>query len=215
MHVDRRVVKAFLAALVLAAPAAAAPVRIAVRVPAAPAKAALDGRLLLLISKDATAEPRTQISESPATQQVFGRDVEGFSAAAPAVFDGSELGYPLEALADLPAGAYTVQALLDIYETHHRADGHTVKLPVDRGEGRQWNQAPGNLYSTPRQATLDPARGITLELVLDQVIPPIAPAAETKYVKHERIRSERLSRFWGRDVFLGAHVLLPLSLIHI
>ena len=35
------------------------------------------------------------------------------------------------------------------------------------------------------------------------------PPADTKYVKHERIRSERLSKFWGRDMYLGAHVLLP------
>src|SRR6185295_5689297 len=119
------------------------------------------------------------------TQQVFGRDVEGWTAAAPAVFDGSELGYPLEAMKDLPAGEYTVQALLDTYETYHRADGHTVKLPVDRGEGRQWNQAPGNLYSTPRKVTLDPAAGGVLELTLDQAVPPIPELPETKYVKHE------------------------------
>jgi hypothetical protein len=213
MRMDRRVGEAFLAALVLAAPALAAPaaprVRVGVRLPAGLEKPYLDGRLLLLISKDAAAEPRFQIGDSPATQQVFGRDVQNWTAAAPTLFDGSELGYPLESIKDLPAGEYTVQALLDIYETYQRADGHAPRLPVDRGEGRQWNLAPGNLYSTPRTVKLDPGAGIALELALDKVIPPIAPAPETKYVKHERLRSERLSRFWGRDVFLGAHVLLP------
>src|SRR5688572_11812980 len=76
---------------------------------------------------------------------------------------------------------------------------------MDRGEGQQWNRAPGNVYSTPRKVTLPGP----VEIVLDQVIPPIPDPPETKYVKHEKIRSERLSRFWGRDVFLGAHVLLP------
>ena len=30
-----------------------------------------------------------------------------------------------------------------------------------------------------------------------------------KYVKHIKIKSELLSKFWGRDMHLGAHVLLP------
>jgi len=41
------------------------------------------------------------------------------------------------------------------------------------------------------------------------VIPPIPDPPETKYVKHVRIQSERLTKFWGRPFFLGAHVLLP------
>ena len=45
---------------------------------------------------------------------------------------------------DLPAGSYTVQAVLHKYETFHRSDGHVVKLPMDRGEGQQWSRAPGN-----------------------------------------------------------------------
>ncbi|HET8645132.1 MAG TPA: hypothetical protein VFO85_06570, partial [Vicinamibacteria bacterium] len=189
-----------------AARAATAP-RVAVRVAAPKVSAPLDGRLLLLVSRDASAEPRFQIGDDPSTQQVFGLDVEGWKGTEAAVFDGGVLGYPLESLRDLPAGEYVVQALLHKYETFRRADGHVLKLPMDRGEGQQWNAAPGNLYSTPCKVAWD-GRG-PLEIVLDQVIPPIPDPPETKYVKHERIRSERLSRFWGRDVFLGAHVLLP------
>jgi hypothetical protein len=48
-----------------------------------------------------------------------------------------------------------VQALLHRYETSNAADGHTVKLPMDRGEGQQWSRAPGNLYSTPKQIRID------------------------------------------------------------
>jgi hypothetical protein len=188
---------------------AAAPLRIAVRAAAAHAGPALDGRLLLMVSRDANAEPRFQISEGSTSQQIYGADVEGWNGSAPIVFDGGELGFPLEDLKDLPAGEYTVQALLHRYETFRRADGHVVKLPMDRGEGQQWNRAPGNLYSTPRKVTLDPRAGGTVEVVLDQVIPPIPDPPATKYIRHERIRSERLSRFWGRDMYLGAHVLLP------
>ena len=169
----------------------------------------LDGRLLVMFSKDDSAEPRFQISDDPKTQQVFGIDVDGWQPGQAATVDGSALGFPRESLGDLPAGTYTVQALLHVYETFHRSDGHVVKLPMDRGEGQQWNRAPGNLYSTPRKVTFDPARDQAIEVTLDKAIPPIADPAETKYVKHDRIRSEKLSRFWGRDMYLGAHVLLP------
>ena len=44
---------------------------------------------------------------------------------------------------------------------------------------------------------------------MDQVIPPIEGPADTKYIKHIKIKSKLLSEFWGRDMYLGAHVLLP------
>ncbi|MGB5816914.1 MAG: hypothetical protein WBI27_17120, partial [Thermoanaerobaculia bacterium] len=48
-----------------------------------------------------------------------------------------------------------------------------------------------------------------INIRLDQVIPPIEKPADTKYIKHIQIQSEKLSEFWGRPMFLGAHVLLP------
>jgi hypothetical protein len=104
---------------------------------------ALDGRLLLLISKDGTREPRFQVSStSLETAQLFGLDVEGFKAGSERTFDAGILGCPLESLGELPPGQYTVQALLHKYETFHLATGHTVKLPMDRGEGQQWSPRP-------------------------------------------------------------------------
>jgi hypothetical protein len=169
----------------------------------------LDGRLLLLVSTDDSKEPRFQIKDGPDTQVVFGIDVEGLAPGDPASIGADVLGYPIDSLSDLPAGDYVVQALLHRYETFHRADGHTVKLPMDRGEGQQWNKAPGNLYSQPRTVTVDPAAGGVVKIELDTVIPPIDPPPTTKYIKHERIQSELLTEFWGRPMHLGAHVLLP------
>jgi hypothetical protein len=169
-----------------------------------------DGRLLLLVSDDSTAEPRFQIGDnSLKTQLVFGVDVDGWKPGEKATIDASVLGFPLDSLEDIRAGTYNVQALLHKYETFHRADGHLVKLPMDRGEGQQWNRAPGNLLSTPRKVELDPRSSAPVTIVLDQTIPPIEPPKDTKYVRHERIRSERLSKFWGRDMYLGAVLLLP------
>jgi hypothetical protein len=175
--------------------------------PAAVEKGPVDGRLLLLISTRTDGEPRFQITEDLNTQQVFGIDVDGWKAGETKAVDRNAFGYPRRSLADIPPGEYTVQALLHRYETFKRADGHTVKLPMDRGEGQQWNSAPGNLYSTPKRIRIDSQTPI--ELTLDQVIPPIEPPKDTKYIKHIRIQSERLTKFWGRPMYLGAHVLLP------
>ncbi len=177
--------------------------------PEALQKGPLDGRLLVMISSNDKEEPRFQISDSPSTEIAFGIDLEGWMPGRAALIDGSVLGYPLSSLRELPPGEYHVQALLHLYETFHRADGHVVKLPMDRGEGQQWNRAPGNLYSTPRQVRIDLAQAVTVPLALDQVIPPIDPPQDTRYVKHVRIQSELLTKFWGRPMYLGAHVLLP------
>jgi hypothetical protein len=80
---------------------------------------------------------------------------------------------------------------------------------MDRGEGQQWNRAPGNLLSTPRKVTIDPAKGGLVRITLDQRVQPIPDPPATKFVRHERIQSERLTKFWGRPMYLGAHVLLP------
>ena len=190
---------------------AAPGLRFAVRLPDSLGAAALDGRLMLLLSTDPSQEPRFQLSDTNVarSQQVFGIDVEAFGPGQEAVFDASVLGYPAESLADVRPGSYRVQALLHEYETFHRADGHVVTLPMDRGEGQKWNLAPGNLYSTPREVSVDPARNEIVPIELDQVIPPIADPLDTRYLKHVRIRSERLSAFWGRPMFLGASVLVP------
>jgi hypothetical protein len=169
----------------------------------------LDGRLLLLISSDPRNEPRFQINDGPSTQLVFGIDVDGLRPGQEAVVDASALGYPLDSIARIPPGTYQVQALLHKYETFHRADGHVVKLPMDRGEGQKWNRAPGNLYSTPKSLAFEPATGMQVKIELDKVIPPIPDPPETDYIKHVRIQSELLTKFWGRPMHLGAHVLLP------
>jgi hypothetical protein len=181
----------------------------AISFPAARSTIPLDGRLLLLVSTDSTGEPRFQINDGPNTQLVFGIDVDELAPGADAVIDGTALGYPLESLTKLPTGRYWVQAFLNRYETFHRSDGHVVKLPPDRGEGQVWNRKPGNLYSTPRPVEIDPSANRVIRLVMDQEIPPISDPSETKYIKHERIQSKLLSEFWGRPMYLGAHVLLP------
>jgi len=168
-----------------------------------------DGRLLVMLATNDKSEPRFQIEDGLNTQLAFGINVEGWKAGEIRILDSTAFGYPYTKLSDIPPGEYYVQALLHKYETFTRADGHTVKLPMDRGEGQQWNLAPGNLYSKPVKLRIDPASPQQIELVMDQEIAPIEPPKDSKYVKHVRIRSKLLSDFWGRDMYLGAHVLLP------
>ncbi len=181
----------------------------AISFPDASNKEPLDGRMLLLISADNSREPRFQISEDLTTQQVFGIDVEGLKPGQEAIVGANAFGYPVRNLAQVPGGDYTVQALLHRYETFKRSDGHTVKLPMDRGEGQQWNRAPGNLYSTPQKITIDPQKSDTIKILLDKVIPAIVPPKDTKYIKHVKMQSKLLSGFWGRPMYLGANILLP------
>ena len=194
--------------VVCAWPALAGP-RFSIAFPRELSPAPLDGRLLLLLSTDPSAEPRMQINDTPNTQMVFGIDVDGMQPGQPAIIDDNAFGYPVRSLASLKPGEYYVQALLHIYETFRRADGHTVKLPMDRGEGQQWNLAPGNLYSKPIKLEIAESTAEPIAIVLDQKIPPIPEPKDTKYIRHIRIQSELLTKFWGRPMYLGAHILVP------
>jgi putative esterase len=177
--------------------------------PQTSSRESIDGRILLLVSTDNSKEPRFQINEDLNTQQVFGVDTEGLKPGQEAVVDSSALGYPLPSLSDLKPGDYWFQVVVHRYETFKRADGHMVKLPMDRGEGQQWNRAPGNLYSTPQKITVRANENRAIKLLVDKVIPPIEAPKDTKYIKHVRMESKLLSKFWGRPMYLGANVLLP------
>jgi Putative esterase len=191
--------------------------------------APLDGHVLLLISNNDEKEPRFQVSFMAAeSQQVFGVDIDALAPGAPAIIDAATLGYPAESLHDIPAGDYWVQAVLNIYETFHLADGRTLKLPPDKGEGQHWQVKPGNLYSKPVKMHLDPETALTVRISLTEKMPSVADnpkgvdallgwsgandehaIVDNKWVKHVRIQSDLLTKFWGRPTFLGAVVLLP------
>ncbi|MBA4407193.1 hypothetical protein C0389_07965 [bacterium] len=172
-------------------------------------QSSVDGRILLLVSNNNSSEPRFQIAEGPATQLVFGVDVNNLKANDSVIIDKSVFGYPLKSIADIPKGEYYVQALLHKYETFHLANGKTVKLPMDRGEGQQWNSAPGNLYSTPQKISIDPVKNEPVKIVLDNILASLPEPKESKYVKYVKIQSKMLSEFWGRPMYLAAFVLLP------
>ncbi len=180
---------------------------VVVRFPAAASEKALDGRLMVLLSNDPSDEPRNQINDTMQSQQVFGVTVDGWKPGKDVVVGEGADGYPRAKLRDVPAGDYTVQAVLNVYETFHRGDGSVVKLSADRGEGKQWNMAPGNLYSKPVKVHV--GAGAVVKISMDQVMPEIKPVADTKFIRHIRIQSALLTKFWGRPVYLSAVVMVP------
>ena len=180
-----------------------------VTLPASASDRPLDGRLIVVFSQREEGEPRFHVTDGAAAQPVFGMDVEGWAPGEFTALADTAFGFPVRTLRELPEGRYRVQAVLNRYETFTRSDGHTLKLPPDRGEGQQWARKPGNLYSDVVEHTT----GEALALSLDNEIPelPHPTTLETDWVRFVRIRSELLSDFWGTDMYLGAWVLLPMG----
>lgn len=167
-----------------------------------------DGRLLILIGTDLNKEPRFQINDSDQTGIVFGIDVEDWMPGEKISIDPSTFAYPVGTVADIPKGTYSFQALLHKYDTFNLSSGHSVKLPMDQGEGQHWNISPKNIYSLPVQLNFNKNSGpITLNIT--EEIPSIAAVADSKYIKHIKIQSELLTAFWGRPMYLQANVLVP------
>jgi len=169
----------------------------------------LDGRVYVVFSVN-QKDPRMDVGEREVeSAQVFGADIDGLAPGQSATIPLDAVGYPARSLADIPPGDYWVQGVLNKYTTFHRFDGHTVKLPMDEGEGQHWNSKPGNFFSTPVRVHIDARSFTTIDIHLDKVIPPIAPPQDTEWVKHVRIQSQVLTKFWGHPMYLGAIVVLP------
>ena len=80
-----------------------------------------------------------------------------------------------------------------------------------RAKGRSGAASPAICIRSPRRSASRGSGAGASRLVLDQKIPPVEAfeKKQTDYVRYLRIRSERLSKFWGRDIFLAAWVRLP------
>jgi hypothetical protein len=216
--------RALLLALALTTAAAGqAPLRIEVTVPST---TPLNGHLILVIAKlpkpgEEAQEPRNQLSEIYTSAQGFGVDAENVAPNTPLVINAATIGFPLPNLAALPAGDYLVQAVFNKYEAFHMASGKTLMLPPDQGEGQHWNRKPGNAYNAPLKLHIDPASSTPIKLTLDKIIPPLPKPEDdlaalqksdpdaARYLRFIRFRSDKLSRFYGRDMYLGAWLILP------
>jgi len=210
-----RVVAGLVVAAALAASAvslesqSARPFRIEVSFPSTIEAKPLDGRVILVLSRRETPEPRFAQMTGVNAQPMFGIDVNALKPGQPAVFDAGTRGWPVESLKDIPPGDYFVQATLNVYTTVTRADGHTIKVHLDQGEGQSYRASPGNLVTNVQKVRIDPKVGGVVKIAFARKNPPIEPPKDTKYIRHIKFRSDILSRWWGTDIYLGAIAVLP------
>lgn len=188
----------------LASTAAAQAPRFEVTYTAAAHKGPLTGRLLLVLAKYSEPEPRFQVS--PLGPMVLGMDVEGVRPGEPVVINEKTLGYPT-GLSELEPGEYYAQVVFNVYEQVKRADGHTLWLPMNDGRIEVFSNRAGNLYSDVQKVTI--GSGGTVKIAANWVNPPAEPPADTEWIKRVKIKSEKLTRFWGRPIYIHATVLLP------
>lgn len=178
--------------------------RFEVVVPATAKSDALTGRLVLILAREAQPEPRLLVS--PQGPAMFGVDIEQLDAGDAAIIDSTATSYPVP-LSSLPPGDYWAQAVINVYDRVQRADGPAVWLPMGDGTIEFFTTAAGNVYSEPVQVRV--GEGGTFRIIADRIIPSASRPADTDWIKHVSIPSEKLTRFWGRPIYIHATVLLP------
>ncbi len=164
-----------------------------------------EGRVIVLLSHTEEFNYDAVADGSPG----FGIDVEGLRPDQAAVLDGSVRGDLITSTDNIPPGEYFVIAYLDVYATFNRADGHTIKLPMDNGEGQKWHLSPGNLRSEPKKIEVKSSGHQQFVIELSNEIPPIEPPQDTRWVKNITIQSPSVSEFWGTPMHISARILLP------
>ena len=126
------------------------------------------------------------------TQPFFAVDVERWKPGTPLVFNDSALSFP-GPISELNDGHYSIQAVM-----RRNLDSPSI----GRGSGTAYSEVT-------RQQLTGPSTG-QVRLVIDQVVQPSSRTdADTDQRKFVRIRSELLSEFYGRDIFMEAAVALP------
>lgn len=101
----------------------------------------ITGRVFLILTRNEKSKPRLQLFDIP----VFSADVSQLEAGATVLIDADTPGFPIRSLAEMPAGEYYIQGLLNVYTKFNRADGYTIWAHMDRWEGQDMGRSPGNL----------------------------------------------------------------------
>ncbi|MCP5109709.1 MAG: hypothetical protein GY953_02615, partial [bacterium] len=148
------------------------------------------GRLYLILTNRPTGEPRRGVGWQSA-QPLFSLDVEDWKPGDPLRFDPEKAKGNPYPMTELPRGSYRAQAVIDLNGWSHSAIN-----------------AAGNAYSEPVAFEHGAEESATVELRITKKIsaPPLKESKQLKYVK---LRSNLLSRFYGRVVYLQAAVRLP------
>ena len=154
------------------------------------------GRLVVYLIREGTQVRTSAPSDGPfwyEPQPLYGIDVKGLQAGAPATIDDAATAFG-PAPGALPPAKYKVQAVLDL----NRRDS-------------SWKREPGNLFSDVIDIEIKPGGGDqSFDVPLTRTVQPRAPRRRPGAEVFE-IRSELLSKFRGHDVMLRAGVVLPVD----
>ena len=151
------------------------------------------GRLYIFLCPNDYGEPYTQQFPNPGGRNhIFAKNYTDIdlNKGIKVAFDDSWQGTPDWNFSDVAAGQYYIQALWD----------------QDSNESRI--EAPGNLFSTKEEIIINSA--IDVNLSISNIIP------QRKIITHElakevKMKSKVLSKWWNKDVFLKASILLPFN----
>ena len=148
-----------------------------------------NGRIFLFIGSSNNREPRMNTWPNK-NNLIFATNLENWESGKSFTFDGSvQLIKSVDvSLNNIPNGKYSIQILWD----------------QDTKESRI--NAPGNLHS--ESLTVDLTESRVIELPLTKIIQP-TKLDEHKLLKEVDIKSEILSKWWGKEMRLKAAVILP------
>lgn len=187
----------------------------------------VEGRVMLMFAPSGV-DPLDDWDVTSTPDTLYGKNALTISSSRPVTLsgggaqdtDGGVWGFPNASINQVPAGSYSVQAFFNIYETVVRSDGSTVSVRFPCGDGAPPVDGYGSLKTTLNNVTIS-GRAQTIDLTFNAVEPyPQSNGTEiggcnqgnyedTEYVKYVKIRSTALSGYWGRDMYVGANVLLP------
>lgn len=187
----------------------------------------VDGHVQLIFAPvGASPLEDTDVTTSP--NYFFGQNVFNISTGDSILLSGGSndttdygvFGFHNVSLNDIVPGDYSVQAFFNVYEKATRADGSTVSVRFPCGDGAPGVGGFGTPFTSLVNVTLA-GTPKTINLAFNNVTAsPVLTGKEiggcqqgnyedTDLFKYVKIRSTVLSKWWGRDVYVGANVLLP------
>jgi hypothetical protein len=156
------------------------------------------GRLLIVLAErgvGGAGDPRRLIGRTGrGAAPTLGVDTPALDSGDQLIVDAATAAiFPIESAASLPAGDYDMQAVL--------ATNRDLRAP----------DAPGNLVSDVVTVTFDPDRMARVTLTLSRRLPDEALPPASQFLRFVKLRSELLSAFHGRPIYLRAGIILPVG----
>ena len=186
-----------------------------------------DGRIVVMFAPQGV-DPLEDTDVTSSPNLFFGMNVFDVASSDTIKLSGGSgshtvtgvFGFPNMSLEDVPTGKYSVQAFLNRYEKVSRSDGSSISVHFPCGDGAPNVDGVGSLttsivdvdvYEDPQTVELTLNNVTAVEAFTGNEIGGCAQGnyEDTETLKYVKIRSEALSDFWGRDMYVGANVVLP------